>query len=66
MEPENRLVARTLEAEWEQRLSELACAQAELAQQEQGRPEPLTSCVTTKARYAKSLSVAMDVKSHRS
>jgi DNA invertase Pin-like site-specific DNA recombinase len=42
VEPENRLVARTLEAEWEQRLSELACAQAELAQREQERPEPLT------------------------
>ena len=42
VEPENRLVARTLEAEWEQRLSELACAQAELAQRQQDRPEPLT------------------------
>ncbi len=42
VEPENRLVARTLEAEWEKRLSELACAQAELAQQEQQRPESLT------------------------
>ena len=42
VEPENRLVARTLEAEWEQRLSELACAQAELAQQEQECPESLT------------------------
>ena len=42
VEPENRLVARTLEAEWEQRLSELARAQAELAQREQERPEPLT------------------------
>ncbi len=42
VEPENRLVARTLEAQWEQRLSELAAAQAELARQEQQRPEPLT------------------------
>jgi len=42
VEPENRLVARTLEAQWEQRLSELAAAQAELAGQEQQRPEPLT------------------------
>lgn len=41
VEPENRLVARTLEAEWEQCLSELARAQAELAQREQERPEPL-------------------------
>ena len=42
VEPENRLVARTLEAEWEQRLSELADNQAELAQREQERPESLT------------------------
>ncbi len=42
VEPENRLVARTLEAEWEQRLSELACARTELAQREQERPESLT------------------------
>ena len=42
VEPENRLVARTLEAQWEQQLSELACAQAELARQEQLRPESLT------------------------
>lgn len=42
VEPENRLVARTLEAEWEQRLSELTCTQAELAQREQERPESLT------------------------
>ena len=42
VEPENRLVARTLEAQWEERLSELARAQADLARQEQQRPEPLT------------------------
>ena len=42
VEPENRLVARTLEAQWEQRLSELTAAQAELARQEQQRPESLT------------------------
>jgi len=42
VEPENRLVARTLEAQWEQRLSELAAAQAELARQEQQRPASLT------------------------
>jgi hypothetical protein len=42
VELENRLVARTLEAEWEQRLSDLARAQAELTQREQERPEPLT------------------------
>lgn len=33
-EPENRLVARTLEAHWEQRLGELAAAEAELARRE--------------------------------
>lgn len=42
VEPENRLVARTLEAQWEQQLSELAAAQAQLARQEQQRPEALT------------------------
>lgn len=42
VEPENRLVARTLEVEWEHRLNELTCAQAELVQQEQQRPESLT------------------------
>jgi DNA invertase Pin-like site-specific DNA recombinase/predicted DNA-binding transcriptional regulator AlpA len=34
VEPENRLVARTLETEWEQRLSELAAAEAELARRQ--------------------------------
>jgi len=42
VEPENRLVARTLETEWEQRLSELALAHAELTYREQERPESLT------------------------
>lgn len=42
VEPENRLVARTLEAQWEQRLRERAAAQAELARQQQQRPESLT------------------------
>jgi len=42
VDPENRLVARTLEAEWEQRLSELNAARSELARREQERPEPLT------------------------
>lgn len=34
VEPENRLVARTLEADWEHRLSELAAARDELAQRQ--------------------------------
>jgi hypothetical protein len=42
VEPENRLVARTLEAQWEERLSDLARVQAELARQEQQSPKPLT------------------------
>jgi len=42
VEPENRLVARTLEAAWEQRLAELAEAKAELARNEQLRPLPAT------------------------
>lgn len=42
VEPENRLVARTLETEWEQRLDELASAEAELARRQSRRPSPLT------------------------
>lgn len=42
VEPENRLVARTLEAEWEQRLSERTAAEAELARRERERPRCLT------------------------
>jgi len=42
VEPENRLVARTLEKDWEQRLSELAAAQAELARRQAQRPACLT------------------------
>jgi len=43
VEPENRLVARTLEADWEKRLDELAAAEAELTRREQQRPEQLTA-----------------------
>jgi DNA invertase Pin-like site-specific DNA recombinase len=42
VEPENRLVARTLEAEWEGRLAELAAAEAELGRRERQRPDRLT------------------------
>jgi len=42
VEPENRLVARTLESEWERRLAELAAAEAELARRERQRPDRLT------------------------
>jgi DNA invertase Pin-like site-specific DNA recombinase len=41
-EPENRLVARGLETEWEQRLGELKQAEAELARREQQRPRELS------------------------
>jgi DNA invertase Pin-like site-specific DNA recombinase/predicted DNA-binding transcriptional regulator AlpA len=42
VEPENRLVARGLEAEWENRLRDLATAEAELHRREQQRPHALT------------------------
>lgn len=41
-EPENRLVARTLEAEWEQRLQKARSAERSLAAVRARRPEPLT------------------------
>jgi DNA invertase Pin-like site-specific DNA recombinase/uncharacterized protein YndB with AHSA1/START domain len=42
VEPENRLVARGLETEWENRLRELATAEMELHRREQQRPRSLT------------------------
>jgi DNA invertase Pin-like site-specific DNA recombinase len=42
VDPDNRLVARGLEAAWEQALRELADAEAELARRETARPKPLT------------------------
>ena len=42
IEPKNRLVARTLEADWEQRLAALSSAQAELARREAQHPAQLT------------------------
>lgn len=42
VDPENRLVARGLEAEWESALQELKAAEAELTQRERSRPRPLT------------------------
>jgi DNA invertase Pin-like site-specific DNA recombinase/predicted DNA-binding transcriptional regulator AlpA len=41
VEPENRLVARGLETEWERRLRDLAAAEAELARREKQRPHTL-------------------------
>src|SRR6185437_5063790 len=43
VDPDNRLVARGLEAAWEQALRELADAEAELARRQTARPAPLTS-----------------------
>ena len=42
VEPENRLVARGLEAEWEQALRELADAETELIRRQAARPKTLT------------------------
>lgn len=42
VEPENRLVIRTLETEWERRLSELAAAKAEFTQRQYKHPKSLT------------------------
>jgi len=41
VEPENRLVARGLETEWEKRLRDLAAAETELRRREQQRPNSL-------------------------
>jgi hypothetical protein len=41
VDPENRLVARGLEAEWENRLRQLEAARAELSRREQQRPRQL-------------------------
>jgi excisionase family DNA binding protein len=43
VEPENRLVARGLETQWEERLRALAEAQAELTRREQQRPRALNA-----------------------
>jgi DNA invertase Pin-like site-specific DNA recombinase len=42
VDPDNRLVARGLEAEWEKRLRELSNAEAELRRREQQRPREYT------------------------
>ncbi len=42
VDPENRLVARGLEAEWEDRLRDLKTAEVDLEQREARRPGPLT------------------------
>lgn len=50
VEPENRLVARTLEAEWEKKLSDLTATQTELAQREQQSPRRLTDAQRERIR----------------
>jgi hypothetical protein len=50
VEPENRLVARGLEAEWERRLRELDQAQRELASRESQRPRALGPADTDRLR----------------
>jgi len=42
VEPENRLVARGLESEWENRLRDLAAAESELRRREQQRPSAIS------------------------
>jgi DNA invertase Pin-like site-specific DNA recombinase len=42
VEPENRLVARGLETEWEKRLRDLAAAEGELQRRQQQRPRALS------------------------
>jgi DNA invertase Pin-like site-specific DNA recombinase len=50
VEPENRLVARGLETEWEKRLRDLAAAEAELQRREQQRPRALSQEEKNKIR----------------
>jgi hypothetical protein len=50
VEPENRLVARTLEAEWERWLSELTSAQAQLERRERLRPRQLSEAQRERLR----------------
>src|SRR5208337_3656795 len=42
VDPDNRLVARGLEREWEERLSALEAAKAELSRREEARPRALS------------------------
>jgi DNA invertase Pin-like site-specific DNA recombinase len=51
-EPENRLVARTLEREWEQRLTEVRRAERAVAEVAATRPDPLTGEEIAWCRHA--------------
>ena len=57
VDPENRLVARGLEAEWENALQELKTAESELSDREHARPRSLTS-----EEHAKILALGKDLK----
>jgi DNA invertase Pin-like site-specific DNA recombinase len=50
VDPENRLVARGLEAEWENNLRQLEAARAELTRREQQRPRALRAAERTAIR----------------
>ena len=50
VEPENRLVARGLETEWEKRLRDLGAAEAELERRQQQRPRTLSPEEKTRLR----------------
>jgi hypothetical protein len=50
VEPENRLVARGLETEWEKRLRDLTAAEAELERRQQQRPRTLSPEEKTRIR----------------
>jgi DNA invertase Pin-like site-specific DNA recombinase len=58
VDPENRLVARGLEAEWENSLRQLEAARAELTRREQQRPRTLRAAERTAIR-----SLGSDLKS---
>ena len=57
VEPENRLVARGLEAEWENRLRDLAAAEAELLKRQQQQP-----CTLTPAQMTRIQSLGVDLE----
>jgi DNA invertase Pin-like site-specific DNA recombinase len=50
VDPQNRLVARGLERDWEARLAQVAAAEAELASRQQRRPTTLTAQERTAIR----------------
>ena len=63
VEPENRLVARGLETEWENRLRDLAAAEMELRRREQQRPstispEQLKAIQSARLRHSSGLDCA--------